>query len=124
MDAKEQAVSIRSILTSISSAIAAGAMSGIIMWSVVLPLDACKTRIQTAWPGSVHDAGIRYHLLQMWQEGRWRRLYAGLTPTLIRAAPANAAQWLMWELCMGASTSWRKIPSVEESEKWKSREGI
>ena len=30
--------------------------------------------------------------------GGRRTLYAGLTPTLIRAFPANAAQWLAWEL--------------------------
>ncbi len=25
-------------------------------------------------------------------------LYSGLVPTLVRAFPANAAQWLVWEL--------------------------
>ena len=32
--------------------------------------------------------------------GGVKALYAGLSPTLIRAFPANAAQWLAWELCM------------------------
>lgn len=32
--------------------------------------------------------------------GGLKTLYAGLSPTLIRAFPANAAQWLAWELCM------------------------
>lgn len=27
-------------------------------------------------------------------------LYAGIRPTLIRAFPANAAQWLAWEIAM------------------------
>lgn len=27
-------------------------------------------------------------------------MYAGLSPTLARAFPANAAQWLAWELCL------------------------
>ena len=30
--------------------------------------------------------------------GGWRALYAGLSPTMVRAFPANAAQWLAWEL--------------------------
>jgi hypothetical protein len=32
--------------------------------------------------------------------GGVRALYAGLSPTLARAFPANAAQWLAWELCL------------------------
>ncbi len=32
--------------------------------------------------------------------GGLRTLYAGIRPTLIRAFPANAAQWLAWELAM------------------------
>ncbi len=31
-------------------------------------------------------------------------MYAGLTPTLIRAFPANAAQWLAWELSRRCNT--------------------
>ena len=37
--------------------------------------------------------------------GGRRALYAGLTPTLIRAFPANAAQWLAWELSKRCSPS-------------------
>lgn len=32
-------------------------------------------------------------------------LYAGIRPTLIRAFPANAAQWLTWECCMRRALS-------------------
>ena len=32
--------------------------------------------------------------------GGLRTLYAGIRPTLIRAFPANAAQWLAWEAAM------------------------
>jgi hypothetical protein len=37
---------------------------------------------------------------QLLREGGVASLYAGLTPTLIRAYPANACQWLAWELVM------------------------
>ncbi|KAL3133207.1 hypothetical protein ABBQ38_007095 [Trebouxia sp. C0009 RCD-2024] len=81
-----------------ASAVGCGGLAGTIMWSAVLPLDVAKTRIQTAYPGSVNDIGIWQNLqLMYWQGGR-RTLYAGLVPTLIRAFPANAAQWLAWEL--------------------------
>jgi hypothetical protein len=38
--------------------------------------------------------------------GGVRALYAGLSPTLARAFPANAAQWLAWELCMQQMQQW------------------
>jgi solute carrier family 25 (mitochondrial carnitine/acylcarnitine transporter), member 20/29 len=98
--------SLRSIMVHSSSAIVAGAGAGIAMWTAVLPLDVAKTRIQTAWPGTPQDVGIAAHLQQLWREGGRRRLYAGLTPTLIRAAPANAAQWLTWEWCMQMAHRW------------------
>ena len=36
----------------------------------------------------------------LWQEGGRRALWAGLSPTLVRAFPANACQWLAWEVAM------------------------
>jgi hypothetical protein len=38
--------------------------------------------------------------------GGVQALYAGLTPTLARAFPANAAQWLAWELCLQQLQRW------------------
>ena len=38
------------------------------------------------------------HSARVLNAGGRRTLYAGLVPTLIRAFPANAAQWLAWEL--------------------------
>lgn len=71
-----------------------------IMWAIVLPLDTAKTRIQTAYPGSPYDVGVLRQLRLIHREGGVQALYAGLTPTLARAFPANAAQWLTWELCI------------------------
>jgi len=95
------------VLLDATSASTCGAIAGMLMWTVVLPIDAAKTRIQTAWPGSEHDCGIVEQLRRIYREGGRRSLYSGLSPTLIRAAPANAMQWLTWEL------------SIQELEKWK-----
>lgn len=38
--------------------------------------------------------------MQILREGGIRSMYAGFTPTLVRAFPANACQWLAWELAM------------------------
>lgn len=40
----------------------------------------------------------KVNLTGKYAAGGRRTLYAGLTPTLVRAFPANAAQWLAWEL--------------------------
>ncbi len=70
------------------------------MWACVLPLDVAKTRLQTAGPGSPWDVGVGRHLAMLWREGGLRRLFAGLSPTLVSAFPANACQWVAWELAM------------------------
>ncbi|PSC76045.1 mitochondrial arginine transporter BAC1 isoform X1 [Micractinium conductrix] len=87
-------------LADASSATVCGGLAGMVMWAVVLPLDAAKTRIQTAYPGSPHDVGVLRQLRVMAREGGLGTLYAGLSPTLVRAFPANAAQWLAFESCM------------------------
>lgn len=106
--AKEESYTAWQSLKDAASAITAGAVAGMVMWAVVLPLDVAKTRIQTAWPGSQHDVGMSKNLIALYKEGGYRRLYAGLVPTLIRAAPANAAQWLTWEITMQEWHRWKE----------------
>ena len=91
-----------------ASAATCGAAAGMVMWTAVLPLDSAKTRIQTAWPGSPRDVGLGDALRAIYREGGRRALYAGLAPTLVRAAPANAAQWLTWELCVREWEGWQR----------------
>jgi hypothetical protein len=79
------------------------------MWTAVLPLDVAKTRIQTAQPGSSMDTGVMRQLQLLWREGGRKRLWAGYTPTVARAIPANACQWLAWEFAM------RNLPQVEDA---------
>eukprot|EP00887_Chlorella_sp_A99_P005789 scaffold1.g5789.t1 len=81
------------------SAILCGGLAGMLMWALVLPVDVAKTRVQTAYPGSPYDVGILKQMRMLHREGGVGSLYSGLGPTLVRAFPANAAQWLVWELC-------------------------
>ncbi len=83
-----------------ASAVTCGGLAGMVMWLAVLPIDSAKTNKQTASPGSFHDVGLLRQLKLLYRRGGWHSLYAGLTPTLIRAFPANACQWLTWEVCM------------------------
>jgi len=70
------------------------------MWTIVLPLDVAKSRIQVASPGTHWDVGVGAHLRALVKEGGARALWSGLAPTLARAFPANAAQWLAYELVL------------------------
>lgn len=38
-------------------------------WATVLPIDAAKTRLQTATPGSPRDVGVIRNLQMMYREG-------------------------------------------------------
>lgn len=93
-------LSWRHTLENAGCAIVAGGAAGCIMWGVVLPIDTAKTRIQIARPGERGDVNMLEQLRLLWREGRFRALYSGLRPTLIRAFPANAAQWLTWEIAI------------------------
>ncbi|EFJ41041.1 mitochondrial substrate carrier [Volvox carteri f. nagariensis] len=86
--------------TEAAIAVFCGGAAGTLMWAAVLPIDVAKTRLQTSTPGSKWDVSLRTHWLMLWREGGFSSLYAGLTPTLVRAFPANACQWLAWELVM------------------------
>jgi Mitochondrial carrier protein len=82
----------------VAGMVLAGGVAGCTMWAVVLPIDAAKTRVQAATKGSADDMGMLRTMRQVHAERGVRGLWAGLGPTLIRAFPANAAQWLVWEL--------------------------
>ena len=80
----------------------AGGIAGCVMWGTVLPIDVAKTRIQVAQKGDRNDVGVLRMLGRMWAEGGRHTVWSGLRPTLLRAFPANAAQWMVWELSLSA----------------------
>jgi hypothetical protein len=80
-----------------AATVAAGGIAGVAMWGTVLPIDSAKTRIQAARPGDKYDVRLLQALKIAWLEGGIKSWWAGLGPTILRAFPANAAQWLVWE---------------------------
>ena len=76
-----------------------GGVAGGLMWACVLPVDVAKTRIQLLRPGAPR-ASLLPTLAALAREGGARSLWAGLAPTLARAVPANAAQWLAFEAAL------------------------
>lgn len=83
--------------------IAAGALGGMAYWVVMYPADTVKSAMQTA--GTAAGGGqptFGGTLGAIFRAGGMRSLYAGITPTVIRAAPSNAV--IFW--------------AYEESSKW------
>mmetsp|Transcript_8862 Transcript_8862/g.54541 ORF Transcript_8862/g.54541 Transcript_8862/m.54541 type:complete len:170 (-) Transcript_8862:1372-1881(-) len=83
------------------SSILCGGTAGVLMWSTVFPIDLAKSRVQTAIPGtSLYGFGLLQHAKRALKNGGTGSLYAGFSTTIVRAFPANAAQWLVWEMAM------------------------
>ncbi|KAG7248735.1 hypothetical protein CRUP_005530, partial [Coryphaenoides rupestris] len=70
----------------------AGGMSGIVCWISTYPVDVIKSRLQADGVGGVNRySGIRDCVRQSVQKEGWRVFTRGLTSTLLRAFPVNAA---------------------------------
>ena len=72
---------------STSTILLAGGLAGVVNWSIALPFDVIKTRIQQS-QSSTETLALTRSLIR--NEGI-RGLYRGLFPVLLRAFPANAA---------------------------------
>lgn len=77
----------------------AGGFAGIANWSVCIPADVMKSRLQTAPEGKYPD-GIRGVFREIMREEGPRALFRGFTPVMLRAFPANAACFSGLEITM------------------------
>ena len=77
----------------------AGGMAGIFNWSVAIPADVLKSRLQTA-PEGKYPRGIRDVFVELRREEGLKALYRGATPVFLRAFPANAACFFGYEYAM------------------------
>ncbi|KAJ4975596.1 hypothetical protein NE237_000702 [Protea cynaroides] len=85
---------LRNAFTEIGIGTISGGLGGVAFWSTVLPLDVAKTVIQTSPDASRNPFQI---LSSIYRIAGIRGCYAGLSPTLARAFPANAAAIVAWE---------------------------
>ncbi|KAJ3391695.1 carnitine transporter [Entophlyctis sp. JEL0112] len=72
---------------SVGAALFAGGMSGVGMWSVSIPADVIKSRIQSAEAGKYR--GILHCAQTIVAEGGVGALYSGFGPAMLRSFPAN-----------------------------------
>lgn len=77
----------------------AGGLAGIANWSVCIPADVLKSRLQTA-PEGKYPGGIRDVFREVMREEGPKGLFKGFTPVMLRAFPANAACFFGLELSL------------------------
>ncbi|XP_076468851.1 mitochondrial carnitine/acylcarnitine carrier protein-like [Babylonia areolata] len=82
---------------SISRTLFAGGMAGVFNWTVAIPPDVLKSRLQTA-PQGKYPNGIRDVARELLREDGILALYRGVTPIMLRAFPASAATFVGYEL--------------------------
>lgn len=86
-------------LIDVGVGIMSGGLGGMACWCIVLPLDVAKTIAQT--DPSRNSARNPFVILKsIYQTSGIRGCYTGLSPTVVRAFPANAAAIVTWELAM------------------------
>jgi solute carrier family 25 carnitine/acylcarnitine transporter 20/29 len=76
-----------------------GAATGVNFWIIVLPIDTLKSKIQTS-PEGTYQKGMRsvlYEILSRDGPSGLLTLYRGMSATLIRAVPVNAAAFVGYE---------------------------
>jgi len=76
----------------------AGGMAGIANWSVAIPADVIKSRLQTAPAGTY--TGMTDCIRQLLKNEGPSALFRGLGPAMLRAFPANAACFLGVEVAI------------------------
>lgn len=75
-----------------SAVLFAGGMAGVAMWSIAIPPDVIKSRIQSAPAGTY--SGMVDCLQKTVKADGASALFRGLGPAMLRAFPANAATFL------------------------------
>lgn len=84
-----------------SQLLTAGAMGGFAYWVFTYPIDVVKSAMQAESP--VHNErrfkGMVDCMRQLYAEGGIKRFYVGVAPCMVRAAPANAVCFFLYQRC-------------------------
>ncbi|GMM47732.1 organic acid transporter [Pichia kluyveri] len=77
-----------------------GGLSGYTMWLTCYPIDVIKSKLQTDTLGNWKYKNSLSVVKDLWKTQGWRGFFVGFTPTILRAAPANAATFVAFEWTM------------------------
>ncbi|KAJ0408195.1 hypothetical protein ATCC90586_003303 [Pythium insidiosum] len=78
----------------------AGGYAGFMYWLVVFPVDTIKSVIQADCLHTPKYKGVIDCAQKLYAEGGVPRFYRGISPSLLRAFPANALTFLGFETCL------------------------
>eukprot|EP00562_Extubocellulus_spinifer_P009863 CAMPEP_0178507940 /NCGR_PEP_ID=MMETSP0696-20121128/20486_1 /TAXON_ID=265572 /ORGANISM="Extubocellulus spinifer, Strain CCMP396" /LENGTH=354 /DNA_ID=CAMNT_0020137459 /DNA_START=125 /DNA_END=1186 /DNA_ORIENTATION=+ len=85
----------------LSQRMAAAAISGTISTSVLLPLDAIRTRINSCQVSPVHGVPtVRQATNELWQSGGARSFFRGYGAALVRAGPVASLSMPAYDLAL------------------------
>ena len=77
----------------------AGGLAGLLSWASIYPVDVVKTNIQTLPAGSPKEHfSCFFQLRKLFRENSIRRVYRGVTTTLVRAFIVNAVTFYGYEV--------------------------
>ena len=79
-----------------TSQLVGGAAAGLACWSLALPMDVVKSVIQAA-PLSQPSPSIRDAVTSVYRRAGLAGFWAGAAPCLLRAVPANAVTFFVFE---------------------------
>jgi len=82
--------------------LAAGSVGGLAYWAFTFPIDVVKSAIQAdaLVKTDRRFSGIVDATKQLWKEGGIPRFFKGVTPCVLRAAPANATCFFLYQTCI------------------------
>ncbi|KAG9010669.1 hypothetical protein FRB94_010146 [Tulasnella sp. JGI-2019a] len=79
-----------------SELMVSGGLAGVAGWGCTFPLDVVKSQVQ-AYTGRGRHPGVISLLKGAYQRSGLRGVFAGLTPTLLRAVPVNMVTFFVFE---------------------------
>ena len=95
----------------LGSIMIAGGAAGVAMWSIAIPPDTVKSRLQGAPAGTY--TGFMDCARQLVAKDGFGALFKGIGPAMVRAVPANAATFLGFEATLKALNK-AAPPSTED----------
>jgi solute carrier family 25 carnitine/acylcarnitine transporter 20/29 len=77
----------------------AGSIGGLAYWVLTYPIDVMKSAVQadSCAPAERRFKGLADVAKQLYAEGGVKRFFKGVTPCLLRAAPANATCFFLYQ---------------------------
>ena len=77
-----------------------GAIAGVAYWATVYPIDTIKSLMQADSLATPKFSGTFHCLTSTVRESGMKRLYVGMSPSLVRALPSNAVTFVAYETCL------------------------